>query len=1280
MGRLVGLELCNFKSYKGKTQVGFGTAAFTSIIGPNGSGKSNMMDAISFVLGVRSNQLRSRNIKSLIYRGRINDEDDIEGGNDMDSNDENDIDSDNEIDNDSQNDDNQAYVIAIYEKDNKDILNLKRSINENGSSSFSVNGVNVSVNQYLQILKEENILIKAKNFLVFQGDVEKVASQSPLDLTNMIENISGSINLKKQYETLRDEKEKCHDETSLKNSLRRNLKDDIKKLKLKCLESDQFVEKTEKLEKLMITKYLSKLDYNERIGVKLNRDLNEKNEVLDDISNSLEIKMNEYKDFVQTQSDEHMSIKNYETKIENDESNLKSLKVSLIPLESEALQLKEKSDDFEERIKRLELEKDEQLKVVQDNKNILNKLNDAFKLFQESNIEENDDEENDENKTSSFSSNIELLTEYNELRNKFLSIAGNLEFEVNDLNEDKFTLNNKIDSLSSNQLLINARVNDLKSQKSIYQTKINQLENQLKSKQSSIKNFRKELNSLDSLRSSIKEKESALNEELKAVLLRLNEINAVQRENKREKKLRETCSILKKLFPNVRGLLNDICKPKQKKYSVALAAILGKNFDSIIVDTLSTATECIEYMKEQRLGVASFIPLNTIKIQPLDSNLRNLSESAKPIIDVITYPSEFERVIQYVCGNSLVCDTIEIATSLRWGRNINVKLVTLDGALIHKSGLMTGGGIENFNTKWDKSELGSLNERKEELKLKIFEIHSKIPDDVKDRVLNDEINKLESQVPEINKNIDEIERKLRDVDTELEFENKVLNENDEAINNVKEEINEIDTKLESLNNELSVNQNKIYKSFCEKYSFKNIKEYEINYSSRVIKEANENSKFVKEIQRQENKLKFETERLDDYKLHIEKLVEDKNNYYESWQEVLQKVNELQSEIQSLQTELDQTKEKYKKLNEKAKKLLSKTTDMETIINNLKSEIKQTKKEINNIEEELESLKLKKKNLLVDAKMENVKIPLRSGSLDNLPLIDDNIEQDELSQEWDDLFNRLDINYSKLDDEYRVFIENEDGDEMDVDDNEEDHDDETSEKVEYSAKNIEEKCKLRIEQLSEELASIHPDIHAREHLEDAQEKFRQVESDFNEAKLAEKEIVEKFEKIRDERQDLFMKAFNHVSNNIDEVYKELTQSRSSPLGGSAYLTLEDEEEPFSYGIKYHIMPPLKRFRDMENLSGGEKTIGALALLFAIHSFHPSPFFVLDEVDAALDNANVDKIANYITKHRGPNFQFIVISLKNMLFERSDSLVGIYRDQDVNSSKILTLDLRGYAEAV
>ena len=157
---------------------------------------------------------------------------------------------------------------------------------------------------------------------------------------------------------------------------------------------------------------------------------------------------------------------------------------------------------------------------------------------------------------------------------------------------------------------------------------------------------------------------------------------------------------------------------------------------------------------------------------------------------------------------------------------------------------------------------------------------------------------------------------------------------------------------------------------------------------------------------------------------------------------------------------------------------------------------------------------------------------------------------------------------------------------------------------------------------------------------------------------------------------FNRAYTHIAENIDRIYKELTKSKTFPLGGTAYLTLEDGDEPYQQGIKYHAMPPMKRFREMELLSGGEKTIAALALLFAINSSSPSPFFVLDEVDAALDNTNVQKITNYIRSNCA-NLQFIVISLKSMFYEHAQGLVGVYRDQRESSSKVLTLNLDQYA---
>lgn len=220
----------------------------------------------------------------------------------------------------------------------------------------------------------------------------------------------------------------------------------------------------------------------------------------------------------------------------------------------------------------------------------------------------------------------------------------------------------------------------------------------------------------------------------------------------------------------------------------------------------------------------------------------------------------------------------------------------------------------------------------------------------------------------------------------------------------------------------------------------------------------------------------------------------------------------------------------------------------------------------------------------------------------------------------------------------------------------------------------------------------PNMRAVERLEVVQDRLKNTDRDYEDARKRAKRAKDEFQAVKEKRFEAFSKAFSHISEQIGLIYKDLTRDASLPMGGQAYeipvsshmtvillltinryLDMEDGDEPYLDGIKYHAMPPLKRFRDMEHLSGGEKTMAALALLFAVHSYQPSPFFVLDEVDAALDNANVAKIANYIKDHAGPGMQFIVISLKTGLFQGSEALVGIYRDQGANSSKALTLDV-------
>ena len=192
----------------------------------------------------------------------------------------------------------------------------------------------------------------------------------------------------------------------------------------------------------------------------------------------------------------------------------------------------------------------------------------------------------------------------------------------------------------------------------------------------------------------------------------------------------------------------------------------------------------------------------------------------------------------------------------------------------------------------------------------------------------------------------------------------------------------------------------------------------------------------------------------------------------------------------------------------------------------------------------------------------------------------------------------------------------------------------------------------------------------EKLDTVTEMWESTTAEFDKARVLAKRARAAFIKCKQERYDRFVKCFDHINERIDEIYKALCMNQ----GAQASLVLENVDEPYAEGVIYNCVAPGKRFRQMDNLSGGEKTVAALALLFAIRSYNPSPFFVLDEVDAALDNTNISKVANYINEQARAGLQCIVISLKEEFFQNAQALIGVYPIIDeCIASKVLSLDL-------
>lgn len=179
-------------------------------------------------------------------------------------------------------------------------------------------------------------------------------------------------------------------------------------------------------------------------------------------------------------------------------------------------------------------------------------------------------------------------------------------------------------------------------------------------------------------------------------------------------------------------------------------------------------------------------------------------------------------------------------------------------------------------------------------------------------------------------------------------------------------------------------------------------------------------------------------------------------------------------------------------------------------------------------------------------------------------------------------------------------------------------------------------------------------------------FRQKDKEYRkrekelDAITSERDRVRKeFDDLRKKRLTEFMDGFNSITLKLKEMYQMIT------LGGDAELELVDSLDPFAEGIVFSVRPPKKSWKNISNLSGGEKTLSSLALVFALHHYKPTPLYIMDEIDAALDFRNVSIVAHYI-KERTKNAQFIVISLRNNMFELADRLVGIYKTDNCTDS--------------
>ena len=822
------------------------------------------------------------------------------------------------------------------------------------------------------------------------------------------------------------------------------------------------------------------------------------------------------------------------------------------------------------------------------------------------------------------------------------------------------------------------------------------LEKSLEKTQSELVTSESTLSTLQTSLSEYQSKRAAIEARLEVIHNTMRQAKDDRRKDIEEERILSAIGALKRHFPGVKGRLVDLCRPSQQRYNLAVTVAGGKDMDAIVVDTKKTAFECIKYMRDHRIGTATFLPLDSLQIPSPESTerIRAMADNDgryRLVADVIRSDAdEYRRAILYAVGNTVVCDSLDIAREICFSRegtsgsrnaDDRIKAVTIKGAVISKAGTMTGGSSPQDDSnraggRWTDKKLEELRSNREALEVEREDL------DTKSGASGNHISKID----ELRNAIGNLRNKKQYITTDLEYTKKKLQEQSTLLKSSKSTLGKLETKVAEAEvgvtdaidlvsrhrQEVRDAEEEYFLPFREKTGISDLGAY-----NEAIGKARED--FVK--------------KRTDIREHLAKVTAKKN--YEAEKDLDENLANASKRKLSNEAKLKKAKVVEEKLLSDVSEVKAKLADVEATLmqaveaerekeevvrvarNALKEAEDESSKEfmtLNASENDLMILRQKLHETLQKASVEEVELPMldtEQSNEDDGDIVDtqqSSVRTNSRSQESGTAYSE---HFSQRDDSKVVKDKkiacNVDFTAMDGE----------LKMCRSSSENAKLKTKFegKISKLTQEIEGIAPNMKASDAFDTLTEKVKETVDDFNTAKETGRKANEAFNKVRKARTHKFNTAFKQIDAALKVIYTDMTKSSKHTLGGNAYLSLDDSDEPYHGGMKFNAMPPMKRFRDMEQLSGGEKTVAALSLLFAIHSYRPAPFFIMDEVDAALDNINVLKVCNYIRQRSG-DFQCIVISLKDMFYERSESLVGICRDVSSNSSRTMTLDLTKY----
>ncbi|XP_036154212.1 structural maintenance of chromosomes protein 1B isoform X1 [Myotis myotis] len=1220
MGRLELLLVENFKSWRGRQVIG-PFRRFTCIIGPNGSGKSNVMDALSFVMGEKTANLRVKHIQELIHGAHI--------GKPVSS---------------------FASVKIVYVEENGEEKTFTRII-RGGCSEFRFDDNPVSRSTYIAELEKIGIIIKARNCLVFQGTVESISMKKPKERTQFFEEISTSGELIGEYEEKKRKLQKAEEDAQFNFNKRKNIAAERKHAKLEKDEAERYQTLIEELKINKIQLQLFKLYHNERKIHLLNTELENVNRNLSDTKESL----SHHENTVKAKKKEHGMLTR---QLQQTEKELKSLEALLNQKRPQYIKAKENTSHH---LKKLDVAK----KSVKDSEKQCSKQEDDIKALETELVDldvawKSFEKQSEEvlQKVRDIELEASQLDRYKELKEQVRKKVAIMTQPLEKLQWEQKADKERLAFEKRRHGEAQENLKQVKEQIEDHKKRIEKLEEYTKTCMDCLKEKKQQEEILVDEIEKTKSRIAEINEEMSLIRSELQNAGIDTQEGKRQQKRAEILENLQRLYPDaVFGRLLDLCHPIHKKYQLAVTKLFGRYIVAIIVTSEKVARDCIRFLKEERAEPETFLALDYIDVKPINERLREI-KGCKMVIDVIkTQFPQLKKVIQFVCGNGLVCETVEEARHIAFDGPERRKTVALDGTLFLKSGVISGGSSDlKYKARcWDEKEIKNLRDRRTHLMQELKDLMKMLRKEADLKQIQALVQGTHTRLKYSQSELEMMKKKhLAAFQREQsQLQSELLNI-DSRCSMLNEAIKKWQQRIEEFQEKIDKVEDDIFQHFCEEIGVENIREFEKKHVKQQQEIDQKRLEFEKQktrlniqLEYSRNQLKKKLNKINTLKETIQKGREDIDNLKKVEETCLQAVDELMGKRQQLQDAFAAQNSNVEKAHahaeEERKKFLA-----------VDREVGKRQKEVVIVQSSLEQKRLEKHNMLLDCKVQDIEILLLLGSLDDIIEVELGTEA-ESSQATMDIYEReaaIEIDYSSLREDLKAL---------------------------QSDKEVEAHLKLLLQQVASQeevlLRTAAPNLRALENLKTVRDRFQESTDAFEASRKEARMCRQEFEQVKKRRHDLFSQCFEHISVSIDQIYKKLCRNNSA----QAFLSPENPEEPYLEGIGYNCVAPGKRFMPMDNLSGGEKCVAALALLFAVHSFRPAPFFVLDEVDAALDNTNIGKVASYIKEQTQEQFQMIIISLKEEFYAKADALIGIYPEHDdYMFSRVLTLDLSQYPD--